>query len=255
MKLLSAERLAPLLALTGAYPAAIDLHLDILRLGGTLLTVTGVIEVALRNAVCECMEQHFGRPDWLSTPFPTFQWLPSERQRIRLAESNARKAMYAKLSPAARAAFKNLASVPAVSGDVSQPGTPDHASVPSGQVVAQLTLFFWKRLYSDDYDKRLWRRMLKSTFPNKALSRADVASKLEILYQNRNRVAHHEPVHGRRLREALQAIDFVVNEFGDTDAEGKRYLSRLLDRDIQRLKADARILQATLTGFKRSGSG
>ena len=252
VKVLSAERLAPLLKLTGAYPAAIDLHLEILRLGGTLMTVTGIIEIALRNTVCEHMARHFGHPDWLQTHSPTFQWHASEREKIRLAENNARKAMYAKLPPAARVALKKQAAVTGVQGDTGRFDLQEHLRVSSGQVIAQLTLFFWKRLYSEEYDTRLWRRSLRSTFPNKTLSRADVASNLEVLYQNRNRVAHHEPVHGRRLQDGLEAIDFVVNEFGEANANGKRYLASLVERDVQRLKADARILQATLSGFRKS---
>ena len=253
VKLLSSERLAPLLKLTRSYPTAIELHLEMLRLGGTLMTVTGIIEVALRNTVCERLAQHLGSRDWLNAESSSFQWHSSEREKIRQAETNARKAMVAKLSPAARSALKKRATASAASANASAVGVHEHLDVSSGQVVAQLTLFFWKRLYSEDYDQRLWRPTLKSTFPNKAVSRADVASKLEILYQNRNRIAHHEPVHGRRLQDGLDAIDFVVKEFGDTTSAGKRYLASLVESDVQRLKADARILQAAMAGFKKSG--
>ncbi|WP_420223384.1 hypothetical protein [Pigmentiphaga litoralis] len=141
VKLLSAERLAPLLALTQGYPAAIDLHLDMLRLGGALMTITGVIEIALRNSICDRLAQHWGSPDWLNTQLPSFQWHASEKEKIRQAETNARRAMFAKLTPATRAALKKQVNATPASAHASSLGLQEHLHVSSGQVIAQLTLF------------------------------------------------------------------------------------------------------------------
>ena len=114
-------------------------------------------------------------------------------------------------------------------------------------------MFFWKRLYSDDYEQALWRTALKRVFPDKSLKRATIAAQLERIYQTRNRIAHHEPVYGRRLTDTLVAIDFVVKNFGKPDADGVTPIGKLLENDLLKVKQEAADLEAKLTEF-RTGS-
>ncbi|WP_192816489.1 hypothetical protein [Cupriavidus basilensis] len=70
-----------------------------LRLAASLTTVTAVVEIALRNAVCDRLTDHFGVA-------------PAGIPHVQLSK-------------------------------VRQAAIP----VPMGQVVAQLTMYFWKRLF------------------------------------------------------------------------------------------------------------
>ncbi|WEK51366.1 MAG: hypothetical protein P0Y66_04975 [Candidatus Kaistia colombiensis] len=96
--LLSPERLRGLLQLSGNAKSAIELHQDTLKLGANLMNIIAVIEIALRNAICENMEHHFGAPGWLLTPPSFFQWKEPERKKIDQALDSARRAEYSKLS-------------------------------------------------------------------------------------------------------------------------------------------------------------
>lgn len=72
--LLSSERLSTFERLAGSNRGAIALHQEMLRLGASLMTVTAVVEIALRNAVCDRLTEHFGTADWLRRPPSHFRW-------------------------------------------------------------------------------------------------------------------------------------------------------------------------------------
>jgi len=109
MRLLSAERLKALANLTGSDSAAIELHQETLRLGSALMHVTATVEIALRNAVCDNLSQHFGVPNWLTQTPVSFQWREPERKKVEQALDSARRAEYSKLSQAEKAALDVLA--------------------------------------------------------------------------------------------------------------------------------------------------
>ncbi|EQD56251.1 protein containing DUF1526, partial [mine drainage metagenome] len=195
--LLSPERLAPFVTIAGTEQDAIRLHDQALRLSAALMPVVAIMEIALRNAVCERLRAKLGVPNWLTAP-PTshLTWHKKEQDGIKKAIAQAQRAAYAKLSNANKKALDALA-YPA--------GVPKHAghakrararqakiNVGIGQTVAQLTLSFWKRLFSSDYESALWKPILRQLFPNKGISRVLVAQHLEVIYEARNRIAHHE---------------------------------------------------------------
>src|SRR5690606_22556134 len=200
------------------------------------------------------LDQHFNTVDWLLHPPQPFSWQASERSKITAAYSQARKAGYAKLSQAAKrqldAQVYPQSIPPNLPYEELVGARRQQLPVSRGQVIAQLTLFFWKRLFAKEYDHLLWRPTIKSIFPNKSLRRPHVASHLEVIYQARNRVAHHEPIYGRRLDEVLEAIDFMMAEFGEMNGSGRRYLTWLLAADVSTLKAEAAALQAQVQAYK-----
>lgn len=65
-----------------------------------------------------------------------------------------------------------------------------------GRVVAELMLGFWRLLHSKEYEVSLWRPCLRHAYPAATGRRQDVYDRLDHLNTLRNRVAHHEPVHG-----------------------------------------------------------
>jgi len=254
---LSGERLATFQALAGSTRDAINLHQQMLQLASSLMGVTAVVEIALRNAICDRLSDHFKVAGWLLHPPAPFQWHASEKDKIKQAVRSAQRAAYAKKSQNDKRALDVLAfpnGAPAgISHDDRSSARQRAISVSTGQVIAQLTMFFWKRLYSDDYEQALWRTALKRVFPDKTLKRATIAAQLERIYQTRNRIAHHEPVYGRRLADTLIAIDFVVKNFGTPDADGITPIGKLLENDLLAVKQEATDLESKLTEF-RTGS-
>jgi hypothetical protein len=218
--LLSSERLSAFVAITGTERDAIALHHLTMRVGAALVPLTGMIEIVLRNAVCERLRQTFDKPDWLTHPPPPFAWKGDESSHLKKAEGWARRAAYTKLTQAEKRALDALAFPHGVPRNISHEkrskARQSVVSITTGQLIAQLTLFFWKRLFSHDYEATLWQRSLRKLFPNKSLSRADVSARLETLYQTRNRIAHHEPVIGLRLQQAAEAVNYLVQNFQTT---------------------------------------
>lgn len=122
--------------------------------------------------------------------------------------------------------------------------------VSDGKIIAELTLYFWKRLYGPEYDQSLWRTSLKRTFPFKKLSRAEVAIQLEQIYQARNRLAHHEPVLHKRFTDTMQAINFVIQHLETAAPSGTTPLANLLTNDMTRVMAEATALHSRLNALR-----
>ncbi|WP_322057754.1 hypothetical protein [Paraburkholderia sp. J63] len=257
--LLSSERLGTFCSLAGSARSAVALHQQTLQVAGTLMSVTAVVEIALRNTICDRLASHFETDGWLRKPPRPFVWREQEKTRIGEAVASAQRATYAKMDAAQRRALDER---------MFRNGVPPHFSyeqhvkarqraiaVPNGQVIAQLTLFFWKRLFSAEYEQSLWRPALKRVFPDKALRRADVAVQLERIYQTRNRIAHHEPVYGHRLRDAMAAIDFVISKLGSARPGEMTPLGQLLKGERRLLSEQATALQMRLDALSARNFG
>ena len=167
--LLSPERLAALMMLTGSTRTAIELHQETLHLSGSLMNVIASVELSLRNTVCENLTIFFGCPGWLTHPPTPFQWRKTENDNARKALESARRSTYSKMSQAEKAAL-DLKAFPN-----GRPKNTSHLqravnrrrqiTVSDGKIIAETTLYFWKRLYSGDYEQTLWRTTLKRTRP------------------------------------------------------------------------------------------
>ncbi|SFG33387.1 hypothetical protein SAMN05443635_113104 [Roseobacter denitrificans OCh 114] len=180
-KLLSQERLSTFMNLTKTRESAIELHQSTMSLGVAISAVSGLIEIGLRNAVCHQMLVEFKITDWLRKPPASLRWGSLEMFSIKKANSNAQRAAYSKLSGPEKSA---LDAVALPNGNYAKikhrklvQKRQSTLHVLEGQVIAQLTMHFWKRLFSQDYEKVLWKRALKRVFPNKSISRANVAEK------------------------------------------------------------------------------
>ncbi|MFM0223254.1 hypothetical protein [Paraburkholderia dipogonis] len=170
--LLSGERLGTFHALAGTTRAAVALHQQMLQLAGALMSVTAVVEIALRNAVCDRLSDHFGVDGWLRRPPAPFAWKIEERGKIEAAVRGAQRAAYAKLKPADKRALDQAAFrrgvPPALDHEYRVDARQKAIAVRSGQVITQLTMYFWKRLFSRDYEQTLWKPALKPIFPEQA---------------------------------------------------------------------------------------
>jgi hypothetical protein len=256
-RMLSAERLQTLKTLTGSLRQAIEIHQDTLRVGASLMTVIATIEIALRNTVCENLTRHFGVANWLRQPPVPFHWRAPELKKVSMAHDSARRAEYSKFSQTEKHALDALAY------PTGRPPSKSHLdrardrrkniAVSDGNVIAELTLYFWKRLYGPEYEQALWRTSLKRTFPYKKLSRADVAVQLEHIYQARNRLAHHEPVLHGRFADTIRAIKFVVQHLETAQPREATPLANLLATDLANAIAQAETLHTRLRAFRKDG--
>jgi hypothetical protein len=231
--LLSPERLTPFLAITGTERDAIELHNQSLRLNAAIMPVIALIEIGLRNAISEQLREKLGVPNWLTAPPRShLVWHGKEAESIKKAIVHAQRAAYAKLTNAEKKALDTLAYPAGVPADLARArrvrARQVRIQVSIGQTIAQLTLSFWKGLFSVDYEAALWKPVLRRLFPNKAIDRVDVARHLEVIYEARNRIAHHEAVIDGRLDAVLESIDYITQNFG-----------------AKQLSADAIMLQMT----------
>lgn len=221
--LLSSERVDALKRITGSEKDAIELHHEMLLVSAALMPLAALLEIAIRNAVCDQLRSLFGAPNWLTSPPPPFVWRGEESDSLRRATRHAQRAMYAKKSQREKRALDDVAFPqglpPNLSHEQRAKERQKAISITQGQLIAQLSLFFWKRLFSSDYQATLWDRSLKRIFPDKTVRRPIVAGHLEAVYQARNRIAHHEPLYGTRLADALAALEFLKTElFKGTEA-------------------------------------
>ncbi len=230
--LISSERLGKFLAITGTERDALTLHLRAMQTAAALMPVTGLIEIALRNAACERLRVHFNVPDWLSNPPRPFRWKGSEANNIKKGIGQAQKAAYAKKGQADKRALDVIAypnGIPAgISHERRSKARQKVLQITAGDLISQLTMFFWKRLFSSDYEATLWKPSLKKLFPNKTLDRSEIAGHLEVIYVARNRIAHHEPVMGQRLQDTLGSIDFISANFASNEPTADNALTKLL---------------------------
>ncbi len=215
---ISRERLRTYRVVTDSDKKAIALHNHTLQLGSSLMSMIALIELSLRNSTNQRLSEDFGDHEWLLPGRAALPLQPDLARMISKATSDARKAAYSKLS------YRQKNSLDARAFPQGVPSNFSHSrivkkrqellDVTHGQILAQTTLGFWKRLYSSDYEVTLWKPSLKRVFPDKALKRSAISKNIETIYATRNRVAHHEPVYGDRLDDAMAAIAFIRNALG-----------------------------------------
>ena len=178
--LLSLDRHTTYLDVSGGDPSrAVRLYAWNIEISAAFWGGFNLLEVCLRNALHAQLTNLEGRSDWWNTP-------------LRLSYEHRRK-----LDDAIRF----------VAADKAESATDGH-------VVAELTLSFWTGLLANRYHSMLWEPALQYGFPHLTGRRGDLHADLERLRKLRNRIAHHEPVFARRLRDdhsrllaALDAID------------------------------------------------
>lgn len=64
---------------------------------------------------------------------------------------------------------------------------------------------FWRSLLSDEYNRRLWQPCLQHAFDG-PVRRTRLHAELDELRRLRNRIAHHEPIHGLDLAADHQRV-------------------------------------------------
>ena len=95
----------------------------------------------------------------------------------------------------------------------------------NGKVVAELSLGFWAALLNSANDNEIWRKALYKAFPHrpKGVERKNVHGAINAVRRLRNRIAHHEKIIHRDLREdhdrIIQIAGWICPETRDWIAE------------------------------------
>jgi len=239
---ISEERLETYENHTDRQEKAVALHNHTLQLGSSLMSMIALLELSLRNSTNQRLIEDFGDNKWLLSDHVTVPLKSFEINAINTARSHAQKAAYAKLNYREKSfldAFAFPGGVPeGISHKTAVKKRQGLFVVSHGQIISQTTFHFWKRLYSSEYDGTLWKPSLKRVFPNKKLKRSSVSKALEVVYATRNRVAHHEPVYGERLTDAINALEFLRNSMGANGSQEDTSFKKFSRIQYFRLRMD-----------------
>lgn len=177
-RLLTSERLSSYFADTdGSDQRAFELYEWNMAASAAVLELTSMVEVIVRNALDAALT------GWAEAKHPGSSWFDT-------APLDARAV--ADISKARSRATRNGKDAEA-----------------HGKVIAELTLGFWRFLVESRYLTSLWVPAAHRAFPQGSADirrrQADVAARMKQLTFVRNRAAHHEPIHRRRLESDLSA--------------------------------------------------
>ncbi|KTR04563.1 hypothetical protein NS184_11745 [Curtobacterium luteum] len=190
-RLITADRFRSYHLATRTRAGALSLYEWNMRASASVMELTGVVEVFVRNALDTELHQLARRRQWSSW----LDGLPLDgRGRADLAKARVR---------------------------ASRNGRRPEVH---GRVVAELLFGFWRYLVESRYLTTLWTPALHRAFPlgdEDLLTRQRrVRERLQQLHFVRNRAAHHEPIHARDLRrdhdyaiELLGWIDPIAAEW------------------------------------------
>jgi hypothetical protein len=181
-KTLSAERMQPYMLLADDdRRLALKLYEWNTGLSESFYGLLQGLEVALRNAMHSVMSNAYGRQDWYeSCPL-------SEPHKETIRKAKAR-----------------------ILGDKK-------VLIP-GKVVSELTFGFWVVLTSPPYAQSLWDKFLHEAFVKK-LGRKAIHKRLDKIRKLRNRVAHHESILDRNLKDDFSLIVQTVHWICPVTAE------------------------------------
>jgi hypothetical protein len=119
------------------------------------------------------------------------------------------------------------------------------AEVTTGRVVAELNLGFWTNLYSNFYERDLWVPHLRHLFPM-SMQRKRLHERMENIKLLRNRIAHHESLLRRDVRQdyadLLETVGWISptlrSWIEDTNCFEERVAKKLAKRPKLEVKPD-----------------
>jgi len=180
---ISAPRFATYLSeCYGDKKAALELYEWNLSLSCALFLPLHMLEVSIRNAICEAIELSYGANWPWTTSFEIS--LPSPHP----PNFNPRRTLV------------NTRN--------------NHATV--GKVIADMKFAFWQNMFTGRHDGPIWNHHLKTVLPNSPnnktvqVRRRELYDALNVIRVLRNRIAHHEPIFRRNIISELDLIIKVV---------------------------------------------
>lgn len=158
-----------------------------IALGEALYPTLQYLEIALRNSIHNAASTNFNNDFWFDMPS-----IISDTTTRRIISDAKRK--------------------------ITKAGKP----VTSGRVIAELHFGFWRALFYNQYEKNLWRPIIKDVFPNAPKNmrqRVAVTPRIHQAKELRNRIFHHEPIWQWKLTdihdEMLETISWINQPLKD----------------------------------------
>jgi hypothetical protein len=198
----------------GSHHAALALYLWNRDASAALFNDLALVEVILRNALASRLRETYGDDWWQQERGPSPPLTARHRQDIREA--------------LARVARARSGGPPA-----------------TGQVVAELSLGFWRFLLTNTYRGTLWPRSLVQAFPHLPERDRDTVSR-EVASMNRlrNRIAHLEPVYHLDLLAEHRSLVRIVGYICPDTArwvEAESSVGAVLRVRLSRVKKSAQL--------------
>jgi hypothetical protein len=158
-----------------------------IALGEALYPTLQYLEIALRNSIHNAASATFNNDFWFDMPS-----IISDKTTRRIISDAKSK--------------------------ISRVGKP----VTSGRVVAGLHFGFWRALFYNQYEKTLWRPIIKDVFPyapKNLRQRVAITPRIHQAKELRNRIFHHEPIWQWKLSdvhdELLETIGWINQPLKD----------------------------------------
>lgn len=193
----SVPRMRPYLRTVGGdAEAAMRLYRWNVEASEALYTPLHYVELAVRNALHDCLVGKYGRPDWWNVA-------PLNEGGQGLVAKARRKCEFNERERAGK------------QGRPRRPVTVD-------DVVTELTFGFWATLLVSRYDRVFWVPTLHKAFPYYTGRRDALSDDLHALVRLRNRVMHHEPIHQEDLAADHARIYRVLAALGPDVAKAVR---------------------------------
>jgi hypothetical protein len=109
--------------------------------------------------------------------------------------------------------YKTQNIIRTAKGELSKAGKPTE----SGRVVAELSFGFWRALFYNEYENKLWRHIIKDVFPNAPRiqrQRTTLGARIHEAKELRNRTFHYEPIWHwadlqKRHADILETIEWI----------------------------------------------
>lgn len=96
--------------------------------------------------------------------------------------------------------------------------------ITADNIVAQLSLGFWVKLFESEYET-LWRKALHKMFQNNRPKQKDLKGRLIVFRDFRNRIAHHEPIFDRQPENKLELILGILGRINTEKKHGLKNMS------------------------------
>jgi len=161
--------------------AALELYDWNAQVSGAFMAPLHICEVVMRNAVSDALTAVYG---------PRWPWSPVFEASL----------------PAPRGGYNPRRDL--------QRNRAAHPT--TGKVIPELKFVFWQKMFTSRHDGRLWSphlmRVLPNLDPTKTVARlrGEIYDDLEHVRLLRNRIAHHEPIFKRQLRDDLDKVTELI---------------------------------------------
>lgn len=144
------------------------------EISGAFIPILQTLEVAIRNAITEALEQIYG-----------VNWAWHKTFELSLPNNKDQRKPWVEKSTK----YRN----------------------DTGKIIADMNFIFWQKMFTRRFSNNIWNTHLHNVFPNVgATSIQTLYAELDQIRKLRNRIAHHEPIFNRNLADDLNLILKVI---------------------------------------------